>query len=130
MYDDNSNAMVSLSLHNYELKFVTGTLEHTYKNLFNSSPTFSTPNLNDNQWHHIAITCDYTEEKAKLYVDGVSIDVISEVTSTETGSKFTLGGTLEDMDLEAASFTIDNLRVYDTRLLSAEEIQALYQAGE
>lgn len=130
MYANNSNAMISLSLHNYELKFVTGTDNHIYTSRFNSSPTFMTPNLNDNQWHHIAITCDYTEEKAKLYVDGISIDVISEIASTEVGSKFILGGGCEQPELDAASFTIDNLRIYDTRLLSAEEIQALYQAGE
>lgn len=130
MYDNKSNAMISLSQDNYELRFVTGTANHAYTSRFNSCPTFITPNLNDNQWHHIAITCDYIGGKAKLYVDGVSIDVISNITSTEVGNKFILGGAWEDMDLDAASFTIDNLRIYDTRLLSDEEIQALYQAGE
>lgn len=130
MYDSNSATMISLSKKNYELKFATGTYYHKYSSDFNNFPTFSTPNLNDNQWHHIAITCDYTEDKAKLYVDGVAIDIISQTTSDGIGNKFVLGGACEKPALDAASFTIDNLRVYDTRLLSAEEIQALYQAGE
>lgn len=130
MYDSSSKTMISLSKKNYELKFVAGSYYHKYTSDFNNFPTFRTPNLNDNQWHHIAITCDHTEEKAKLYVDGISIDVISETASTEVGNKFILGGACKNPEMDAASFTIDNLRIYDTRLLSAEEIQALYQAGE
>lgn len=130
MYDKNASTMISLSKKDYELKFVTGMIDNIYTSNFNNFPTFSTPNLNDNQWHHIAITCDYIENKARLYVDGVAIDIISETTSDGIGNKFVLGGACEKPALDAASFTIDNLRVYDTRLLSAEEIQALYQAGE
>lgn len=130
MYDKNASTMVSLSKKGYELKFATGTHNNNNPVYFEGFPTFSIPELNDNQWHHIAITCDYTENKARLYVDGVAIDIISETTSNDIGSKFVLGGACEKPALDAASFTIDNLRVYDTRLLSAEEIQALYQAGE
>lgn len=130
MYDKNASTMISLSKKDYELKFVTGMIDNIYTSNFNNFPTFSTPNLNDNQWHHIAITCDYIGNKARLYVDGVAIDIISETTSDGIGNKFVLGGACEKPALDAASFTIDNLRVYDTRLLSAEEIQALYQAGE
>lgn len=128
MYDGNSETMVTLTQKNYELKFVAGIYNNRFH--FDERPSFSTPNLNDDQWHHIAITCDYTKDKATLYVDGMSIDVVSELATTGIGSKFVLGGSCEIPRMDAASFTIDNLRVYDTRLLSAEEIQALYQAGE
>ena len=130
MYENESSAMISLSKKDNKLKFVTGESNNIKSYYFNNFPTFITPNLNDNQWHHIAITCDYIGGKAKLYVDGTSIDVISRTVSTDIGNKFILGGACETPELEAASFTIDNLRIYDTRLLSDEEIQALYQAGE
>lgn len=130
MYDENASTMISLSKKGYELKFATGTHSNNNSIYFEDFPTFSIPELNDNQWHHIAITCDYTENKARLYVDGVTIDIISQTISDGIGSKFILGGASEKPALDAASFTIDNLRIYDTRLLSDEEIQALYQAGE
>lgn len=130
MYNSSSATMISLSKNGNELKFVTGTYEHKYSSDFNNYPAFSTPNLNDDLWHHIAITCDYTENTARLYVDGVAIDIISKASSTEIGNKFILGGSCESPKIDAASFTIDNLRFYDTRLLSAEEIRTLYQAGE
>lgn len=128
--EENNNTTISLSMANNELKFVTGRSNNINESYFKAMPTFSTPTLNDNQWHHVAITCDHTEYKAKLYVDGRAIDVISEVGVISTSTKFILGGAIDSPDLNAASFTIDNLRFYDTRLLSAEEIQTLYQAGE
>lgn len=127
MYEDN-NTTVSLSMKNNELKFITG-IDNNYYSISNK-PSFSTPTLNDNQWHHVTITCDYTQDKAWLYVDGNEIDVVSNMEKTGTNTKFILGGAISRPELNAASFTIDNLRFYDTRLLSAEEIKTLYQAGE
>lgn len=127
MYEDN-DVSISLSMMNNELKFVTGYYNNHY--YFEDISAFSTPTLNDNQWHHVAITCDYTQEKAWLYVDGREIDVTSDVSEASTSTKFILGGAISRPNLNAASFTIDNLRFYDTRLLSAEEIRMIYLAGE
>lgn len=125
---NNNDVSISLVMIDNELKFVTGLYNHSFR--YNDKATFNTPNLNDNQWHHIAITCDYTDTRAKLYVDGNEIDVISGMNDTNNNDKFILGGDISTPKFSAANFTIDNLRFYDTRLLSAEEIRTLYQAGE
>lgn len=125
-----SGIMISLACVDGALKLVgtSYTNAHQYDNI----NSFFTPNLNDGLWHHIVINCDKTETlmKKTLYVDGIQTGILTQTNDDETGIQFVLGGSCEDPELEAASFTIDNLRIYDTRLLSDEEIQALYQAGE
>lgn len=47
------------------------------------------------------------------------------------GVKFQLGGTMKrnsTTTLNALSMSIDNLRVYDTRILSASEVKEIYEA--
>ena len=47
------------------------------------------------------------------------------------GVKFQLGGTMKrnsTTTLNALSMSIDNLRVYDTRVLSASEVKEIYEA--
>ena len=46
------------------------------------------------------------------------------------GVKFQLGGTMKrnsTTTLNALSMSIDNLRVYDTRVLSASEVKEIYE---
>jgi hypothetical protein len=88
---------------------------------------YSSSNVNDNLWHHVAIVWDGTNT-AILYFDGVSESSgpSGPPTPDNKDRPFTIG----------AHFTIsaylngkiDDVRAYD-RTLSAEEIWQLYQQG-
>lgn len=129
IYTSSNDIMTCLASENGKLKLVADSYMTYYQ--YDNIDAFITPTLNDGQWHHIVLCCDYTNQiTKKLYVDGAQTDIQTQSGGKETGTKFILGGLCDRLKINAASFTIDNLRVYDTRLLSAEEIQALYQAGE
>ena len=44
----------------------------------------------------------------------------------KTGIKFIMGGSLDRPDLPATSLTIDNFRVYKSRVLSDDEVRQIY----
>lgn len=90
------------------------------------------------QWTHVAITVQmekYVSEIICLYVDGKLIDRqdlwTSQVyDSIGKGTKFVLGGSYETAGntiVPGASMTIDNLRIYNTRSLSDEEVRQIYE---
>ncbi len=104
---------------------------------------FSHPDLNDDKWHHIVITMDYSKtaySKAttKLYVDGNLVDVISEETNASDtfghGLKFVMGGSLSfasnSEPVKGTNMAVDNFRVYDTRQLTAQEVKDIYNAKQ
>lgn len=145
MLSSNSNEpMFSLTMSNGALKFVVTRYNVGYQ--LADCPAFSHVSLTDGKWHHIALTSDfnnldYATITTTLYVDGRKADVVTEdanpfsedggsQSSYGTGTKFVLGGELQvrsQTKAIATNMSIDNFRVYDTRLLSVDEIQQIYE---
>lgn len=139
--------MFSLSMSNGSLKFVVTRYNVGYQ--YNNSTAFTHPALTDGQWHHIALTSDfnsttYAKITTTLYVDGQAVDVITEDAnpfseaesgnaSYGTGLKFIMGGSVKisnSITLNGTNMAVDNLRVYDARMLSASEIKSIYNARQ
>lgn len=114
-----------------------------------ASPAFVHPTLTDGNWHHIALVSDfetttYSTITTTLYVDGQEVYTLTEdanhfsenggsQSSYDTGTSFTMGGSLQlnkSMTLTGTNMSVDNFRVYDTRRLSASEIQEIYNAKQ
>ncbi|XRB05583.1 hypothetical protein NFJ02_24g55340 [Pycnococcus provasolii] len=62
-------------------KYIMSTTSTAYDNF----PLYSTTNLQKNQWHHVAVSIDFTAGGAKLYVDGSD--------ATPAGATACTGGT-------------------------------------
>ena len=139
--------MFTLSMSGGSLKFVVSRYNNVYQ--YSNSGTFTHPALMDNQWHHIALVSDYelttySTVTTILYVDGQAVDVVTEEanhfsenggsqSSYGTGIKFVMGGSVKlnsTTTLNATNMSIDNLRVYDNRRLSANEIKNIYNAKQ
>ena len=98
-------------------------------------PPFLHNTLSSSSWHHIALTSDYIsgydDVVAKLYINGEYVDTVTlgqEGSTNGFGTKFIFGGNFNNgyLTLSALSMTIDNLRIYNTRVLSAQEIKNIY----
>ncbi len=145
--ENKNNAMFSLSMSNGVLKFVGTRYLNSYQ--YNNAPSFSHPTINDGKWHHIVLTSDFNKTSfalttTTLYVDGMKVDTITEDgnpfteaerenASYDTGVKFVMGGSLtlySGTTLNGTNMSIDNLRIYDTRRLSADEVKAIYKSKE
>ncbi len=84
---------------------------------------FSLNNINDNSWHHYAVTYDASINEVKLYVDGL------QVGSTQNFYGFNIGD-YESRDVfisknafgsgETANVVVDEFRVYDVALTAGE----------
>lgn len=135
--------MFSLTMSNGALKFVVTRSNVEYQ--LGNCPAFLHASLADGKWHHIALTSDfnnldYATITTTLYIDGRKADVVTEEanpfsenggsqSSYGTGTKFVLGGELQvrsQTKANATNMSIDNFRVYDTRLLSDAEIRQIY----
>ena len=124
---------LTLSMNGNALKYAVQ--NYTILNKFDEAKTFSHADLNDGNWHHIALVSDqgqtnYYKVTTVLYVDGNKTDVVVESgENTDAGIKFVLGGEMDRYFniINGANMTIDNFRVYDTRLLSDDEIKAIYE---
>lgn len=146
--ENKNNAMFSLSMSNGVLKFV-GKRYYMKSYQYNNAPSFSHPTINDGKWHHIVLTSDFNKTSyalttTTLYVDGMKVDTITEdgnpfteaereSASYDTGVKFVMGGSLtlySGTTLNGTNMSIDNLRIYDTRRLSADEVKAIYKSKE
>lgn len=133
MLSDNNSPIHSLSMNGNALKYAVQ--NYTILHKFDEAKTFSHADLNDGNWHHIALVSDqgqtnYNKVTTVLYVDGNKTDVVVESgVNTDAGIKFVLGGEMDRYFniINGANMTIDNFRVYDTRLLSDDEIKAIYE---
>lgn len=142
-----SEAMFTLSVSNGALKFLVTRYNNRYQ--YSSLPAFVHPTLTDGKWHHIALVSDfeitsYSTITTTLYVDGQEVYTLTEnanhfsenggsQSSYDTGTTFTMGGSLRlsnSNTLTGTNMSIDNFRVYDTRRLSASEIQEIYHAKQ
>lgn len=132
-----------LSVEDGKMKFVAG----SYYNYFapNKVASFDHTSLSSDKWYMITLTSDFNETTyakvtTKLYIDGEYVDTVKEdcnpfdQTSETTGDygygvRFQLGGALEYNGTEkrnSLTMNIDNLRIYDTRMLSASEVKQIY----
>ena len=142
-----SEAMFTLSMSNGALKFLVTRYNNMYQ--YSNLPAFVHPTLTDGKWHHIALVSDfevttYSTITTTLYVDGQEVYTLTEdanhfsenggsQSSFDTGTSFTMGGSLQlnkSMTLTGTNMSVDNFRVYDTRRLSASEIQEIYNAKQ
>ncbi|MCE7989828.1 MAG: hypothetical protein DYG89_52445, partial [Caldilinea sp. CFX5] len=101
----------------------SGQAEMGFGNITGSSRLFAGPNLRDNQWHQIVVTLNRPNNRAELYVDGVSYG----------GGTFPGAFTTPDDLLIGSSNTagyqglLDQITIF-RHALSAAEVQALYQS--
>lgn len=131
---------------------VDGRLKFTATKYYNAFPggDLSTPfehSTLDNDWHMITLTSDYPKTSgasitSKLYIDGEYVSVATESCNPFSqgnssqadygyGIKFQFGGSMKrnsTTTLNSVSMSVDNLRVYDTRVLSGSEIKEIYKA--
>lgn len=142
-----SEAMFTLSMSNGALKFLVTRYNNRYQ--YTNLPAFVHPVLTDGKWHHIALVSDfetttYSTITTTLYIDGQEVYTLTEdanhfsenggsQSSYDTGTSFTMGGSLmlnNSTTLTGTNMSVDNFRVYDTRRLSASEIQEIYNARQ
>ncbi len=134
---DNQNRFI-LSMVNGSLRFICTSYANNYKE-DSADFLFSHININDQNWHHIAIVSDHGTTTSStwtstLYVDGKRCSTISENAGQELQypNGFVIGGraSLYYYDLVCSSFTMDDFRFYDSRQLSASEIKEIYNARQ
>lgn len=98
------------------------------------APLFTHSTLSSD-WHHVAITSTYSaylRSEVCLYLDGECVDKITtESDDIGTGTKFVFGGPLTrsgySLSLNWIAMTIDNLRIYNSRVLTADEVKQIYE---
>lgn len=131
----------ALSMESGQLKYIATSYSVFYE--YSTRPSFNHSDIS-NGWHMITITSDFNNitfstVTTSLYIDGQLTDVVTEFANPYTenevgnrnqnygaGIKFVLGGSLNSA--AGRSFIIDNLRVYNTRLISASEVSQIYEA--
>ena len=142
-----SEPMFTLSMNNGQLKFIVTRYDNGYQ--YGNTGTFMHPTLTDGKWHHIVLTTDFNKTTyatitTTLYVDGQAVDVITEEanpfsengdeqSSYDTGTKFIMGGSVKlsnSNTLSGTNMSVDNFRVYDTRLLSADEVYNIFKTKQ
>lgn len=137
---DNLNRFV-LSMEGGYFKFICSTYSNRYEY---SSPNyqFTHSKINDSKWHHFVITSDYNSTtyyswNSVLYIDGKKASTITEKLTTNTGeeqypNEFVIGGKCDNYNytLTTSNFSMDNLRIYDTRVLTPQEIKEIYNAQQ
>ena len=101
--------------------------------LYNSSnyngSSFTHPQL-DYNWHFIAVVVrtEGNNVIGSLYIDGVLVDSLKLYGYTNNAcTKFLLGGTSESGD-NAIDTNFDNLRIYNSRALSDNEVAQIYMS--
>lgn len=108
-----------------------------YETGYGVTPSFAHSQLYSSDWHMITVTSSYynglSQYTVKLYIDGEYSDsqIFSNCfNSYNYGIKFVFGGSLShsgySLNLNGIGMTIDNLRVYNSRQLSANEVMNLY----
>ena len=81
-------------------------------------------------WHNVILTKQ--ANKYELFFDGSSLIAEMQRNTANTSTNFNLGrryGTRNGRTTQYYSGTIDDVRIYD-RVLSATEVQALYNMGQ
>lgn len=101
---------------------------------YNNTESFSHNTLNS-EWVMVTVTSTVMKSQYtnKLYLNGELFDIRTRTTTyageeLNKGTNFIFGGgyTHQRISLNAVSMTIDNLRIYNTRVLSDREISNIY----
>lgn len=139
---DNENRF-SLSIDGGSLKFICSRYNNIYQ--YDKAETkFTHGSIAGDNWHHIVLVSDYGTTQiyrwtTTLYIDGKKTDVITQDSdNSNTGDSnmpnaFVIGGSAKmgsTNTLITSNFTIDNLRMYDSRLLTAEEVKEIFNAKQ
>lgn len=136
--NDNNNRFV-LSMDNGNLKFICSESANKYDY---DNHRFTHTKINDGQWHHYTITSDYGSTTYNtwtsiLYIDGKKVSTLTEKLTTNLGesdypNEFVIGGVCDNYThkVTCSNFSMDNLRVYDTRVLTAQEIKEIFNAQQ
>lgn len=91
--------------------------------------TFAHEALNYSAWSMITLTSTCSNgrnHELKLYINGEHVDLCSLEHDTEECEKFIFGGKYYD-NWQTSNMIIDNLRIYDTRALNAQEVERIYK---
>ena len=141
-----SQPMFTLSMSGGQLKFIVTRYNNGYQ--YGNEGTFMHPTLTDGKWHHVVLTSDFNKTAyatitTTLYIDGQAVDVITEhanpfseaevgSNSYGSGTKFVMGGSIKlyRNTLNGTNMTVDNFRVYDTRMITADEVLTIYKAKQ
>ena len=84
--------------------------------------------LNDDDWHHVAITFDSgVADGGSFYVDGAYVESFTMTVNNQTNG-LVIGAGNNPSSTQFFKGMIDDARVYN-KILSPAEIQALYQIG-
>lgn len=137
---DNNNRF-TLSMKNGSLKFICSDYHNESINHYNNDVyTFSHSTISSDEWHHIVVVSDYGLTQygywtSILYIDGKRCGTISEQCGySEVGypNAFVIGGKASyyNYALTCPNFSMDDLRIYDSRVLSADEIKEIYKARQ
>lgn len=142
----------SNKMNNFSLSMVDNKLKFTATKYFNGYPSYdkSTPfehaPLDDN-WHMITLTSDFNNDEyaqitTKLYIDSEYVGVVKEYCNPFSqnessngdygyGVRFQFGGKMKrssTITVNAISMSVDNLRIYNSRRLTDDEIGKIYEA--
>ena len=94
-----------------------------------NSDTFAHESLDYSSWNMITITSSYSGDfynnhELKLYINGEHVDLCTLQRRPEEMEKFIFGGKISNW--QTSNMIIDNLRIYDTRALKAQEVERIY----
>ena len=86
-------------------------------------------NINDGHWHHIVGISDYSNNKQKIYIDGILVASSSNAgpSGTNYNSYFAIGK--HPSNIQYWNGSIDDVRIYN-RALTDEEVWQLYTASQ
>lgn len=120
--------MMSFTYREGHLKFVITKYANHYR--FDEEGNFTHKSIEDDEWHHIALVSKHDNQwtaSSSLYIDGKLMDTVTERVQDPgdhygTGTKFILGGN------GVPSMKIAHLRVYDYKMLNADEIKKIYDS--
>lgn len=113
-----------------------------YNEVGSAGTEFIHGNISDSNWHHIVLTTDAGITSSGtwttvLYIDGKKAGTASEQNNynssiVDTPNSFVIGGSarIRGTDYTTSNFVIDNFRMYDSRLLTADEVKEIFNAKQ
>ena len=90
--------------------------------------TFAHESLDYSLWNMITVTStcrDGDSHELKLYINGEHVDLCTLRSGIAEHEKFIFGGKFYDV-WHTSNMIVDNLRIYDTRALNAQEVERIY----
>ena len=91
--------------------------------------TFAHESLDYSLWNMITITSTCRDEDShelKLYINGEHVDLCTLRSGTAEYEKFIFGGKFYDV-WHTSNMIVDNLRIYNNKALSDDEVEYLYE---